>query len=121
MKKIGLICSILVLALGALGVGYAAWTDTVNVTGDMTTGSVCWEFTTCNLIDEHEPTNPGGDSPTSNPDYTCNVGFVADPVKGSFWPLDKDVSWGEQSFSVDKKTLAQCLSQQLQQADLLRP
>jgi len=40
MKKIGLLALALVLALGALGVGYAAWTDTVTITGNVTTGTV---------------------------------------------------------------------------------
>jgi len=39
-KKIGLLCLALVLALGALGVGYAKWTDTVNITGHVNTGNV---------------------------------------------------------------------------------
>jgi hypothetical protein len=40
MKKIGLLCLALVLALGALGVGYAHWTDTINIEGTVCTGSV---------------------------------------------------------------------------------
>ncbi len=40
MKKIGLLCLALVLALGALGVGYAAWTDTITIQGTVNTGSV---------------------------------------------------------------------------------
>jgi len=40
MRKIGLLALALVLALGALGVGYAAWTDTITVTGTVNTGSV---------------------------------------------------------------------------------
>jgi predicted ribosomally synthesized peptide with SipW-like signal peptide len=40
MKKIGLIALTLVIALGALGVGYAAWTDTVTITGNVNTGTV---------------------------------------------------------------------------------
>jgi hypothetical protein len=40
VKKIGLLCLALVLALGALGVGYASWTDTIFVTGTVNTGSV---------------------------------------------------------------------------------
>lgn len=44
MKKIGVICIALVLALGSLGVGYAAWTDTVTIAGTVTTGDVNWEF-----------------------------------------------------------------------------
>jgi hypothetical protein len=40
MKKIGLLCLALVLALGALGVGYAAWIDTITIQGTVNTGSV---------------------------------------------------------------------------------
>jgi hypothetical protein len=40
MKKIGLFCLALVLALGALGVGYASWTDTIFIDGTVNTGSV---------------------------------------------------------------------------------
>jgi len=40
MKKIGLLALALVLALGALGVGYAAWTDQITVEGTVNTGSV---------------------------------------------------------------------------------
>lgn len=40
MKRIGLICLALVLALGALGMGYALWWDEVTITGDVFTGSV---------------------------------------------------------------------------------
>jgi len=41
MKKFGLLCLALVLALGTLGVGYAAWTDTIFISGTVTTGEVC--------------------------------------------------------------------------------
>ena len=40
MKKIGLLCLALVLALGTLGVGYAMWTDTVLIDGEVTTGDL---------------------------------------------------------------------------------
>ena len=40
MKKIGLLALALVLALGALGVGYAAWTDQVTIEGTVTTGTL---------------------------------------------------------------------------------
>ncbi|NQT31570.1 MAG: hypothetical protein HQ588_04475 [Deltaproteobacteria bacterium] len=47
MKKIGLLCLALVLALGALGVGYAAWTDSIDITGTVNTGSVEIDIVTC--------------------------------------------------------------------------
>lgn len=47
MKKIALLCLALVLALGALGVGYASWTDTIFVEGTVCTGSVELEIVDC--------------------------------------------------------------------------
>jgi len=40
MKKVGLLLLALVLALGALGVGYAKWTDTVTINATVNTGTV---------------------------------------------------------------------------------
>lgn len=40
MKKIGLICLALVLALGSLGVGYALWSDSLYIEGTVNTGDV---------------------------------------------------------------------------------
>lgn len=40
MKKIGLICLALVMALGALGVGYAMWDKTLFIEGTVNTGEV---------------------------------------------------------------------------------
>jgi len=44
MKKIGLLALAVVLALGALGVGYAMWADTVTIDGTVETGDVEVEF-----------------------------------------------------------------------------
>jgi len=105
MKKIGLLCLALVLALGALGVGYASWTDTIFIDGSVTTGSVCIAFSDCDLLDEDQPINPGGDYPTNDPDYTCNNGFAYETGLGYYWELDKNVAWGSQLVSQDGKTL----------------
>jgi hypothetical protein len=40
MRKIGFICLAVVLAMGALGVGYAMWWDEVKIEGTVNTGSV---------------------------------------------------------------------------------
>jgi len=40
MKKIGLLVLALVLALGTLGVAYAAWTDTIAIDGTVETGTL---------------------------------------------------------------------------------
>ena len=39
MKKIGLIAIIVVLALGIIGVGYAAWSQVLNINGNVTTAT----------------------------------------------------------------------------------
>jgi predicted ribosomally synthesized peptide with SipW-like signal peptide len=40
VKKIGILVLAMVVALGALGAAYAAWTDTVTISGTVNTGSV---------------------------------------------------------------------------------
>jgi len=44
MKKIGLLALALVLALGTLGLGYAHWTDSIFIKGEVCTGSVDLEI-----------------------------------------------------------------------------
>jgi len=68
MKKIGLLMLALVMALGALGIGYAKWSDTVTITGNVNSGSVCWTFT--DPLTSIDPDDP----PTI--DWTCNPGFT---------------------------------------------
>jgi hypothetical protein len=101
MKKIGLLCLALVLALGTLGIGYAHWCDTIYIEGQVTTGELCVEFVNCDLMDDEEPVNYGGDYPTDDPDNTSNNGFVFEPGKGYWWELDKNVGWGTQNISDD--------------------
>jgi len=103
MKRIGLLCLALVLALGTLGVGYAHWMDTIYIEGQVTTGSLCWEFVQCSMVDEIPPTNPGGDAgvPSYLADYTCNNGFAGQ----NYWHLDKNVGWGVQNITDNGKTL----------------
>jgi hypothetical protein len=40
MRKIGLICLALILAMGSLGVGYAMWSDTITINGSVDTASL---------------------------------------------------------------------------------
>jgi hypothetical protein len=92
MKKIGLLTLVLVIALGAMGIGYAMWSDEIYVDGDVTTATVCWEFVSCSVDDDVAPPPI---YPTATPDLTCNDGFQLEVGKGYYWPLDKNVSWGE--------------------------
>jgi hypothetical protein len=88
-----------ILALGGMGIGYAAWTDTIWVDGSVNTGEVCIEVT-C-------PFGPSGESSDPSPPYTVAQGapafsldYNARPeVAGTpdFWvdPVrtDKNVAW----------------------------
>jgi hypothetical protein len=44
VKKIGMICLVLVLALGVLGVGYARWAENLYIDGTVTTGDIGAEW-----------------------------------------------------------------------------
>lgn len=99
MKKIGLLALVVVFALGALGVGYAHWSQTLYINTEVQTGEVCVGFTyaysydppaddgTCGIIHPISPPDDGTlDSSTPRP-YTpcdknvacCNVTLVGDP------------------------------------------
>ncbi|MFC1872040.1 hypothetical protein ACFLYF_06580, partial [Chloroflexota bacterium] len=51
-KKFGFLALVLVLLLGSLGVGYAAWTDTIYIDGTVSTGEVCVKFGPSISIDD---------------------------------------------------------------------
>jgi len=74
MKKLGLLCLAVVLAMGSLGVGYAMWSDTVTITGPVTTG----EVDVCVRDIAANEAIPG------NPDPQCGIGEN---------PERKDVGW----------------------------
>lgn len=46
MGKVGLLFLVLVLALASVGVAFAAWTDTITISGSVNTGEVDWEIDT---------------------------------------------------------------------------
>jgi hypothetical protein len=58
MKKIGLLALALVLALGALGVGYAAWTDTIFIGGTVNTGTLDIDVEYVSGTDIYKNTDP---------------------------------------------------------------
>jgi hypothetical protein len=60
MKKIGLICLALVLALGTLGVGFALWSDSLYLEGTVETGTVNASWTACYCFDTGLDPNPDG-------------------------------------------------------------
>ncbi len=95
MKKIGLLCLALVLALGALGVGYASWTDTIFIDGSVTTGSVCIELT-CpwSQADTSDPSPPhlvAYGAPASSLDW--NATQEGSNFNSGVYQTTKNVGW----------------------------
>lgn len=71
MKRIGVICFALVLALGMLGVGYAMWSEELVIETTVETGEVCYGF-----IDYFLLGDPCVTPPSVSPDPTCDPGFL---------------------------------------------
>lgn len=87
MKKIGIICIVLVLALGTLGVGYATWSQELVITETVNTGKFCMEFMEpVKMFDQDAPPPV---FPTTTPDWNATRGFE------SVYEVDKNVGWGE--------------------------
>ena len=90
MRKMGLICLALVLALGASGVGYATWSETLAIAGTTGTGEVDWYITSFFIQDTFDPADHPGV-------FDWNSGDGFDPVP---YRVDKNVGWGS-GFLVD--------------------
>jgi hypothetical protein len=99
MKKIGLLSLAIVLALGALGVGYASWTDTIFIDGTVTTGDFCLSIedgTYAEVITGCDPT-PFADYPDRNwAGWVQSTGVISCPAGYKFaskFCVDKDVGY----------------------------
>lgn len=79
MKKIGLIALALILALGAMGVGFAHWQGTLDITGTVTAGSFGANLTQSNGVISSAIDNEmvGPESCTQYPPYDT----WGDPLK----------------------------------------
>lgn len=90
--------------MGVLGIGYAAWTDTIAIDGTVTTGEVCIKFSQSSGWDDQD--GPPPYIPTDDPDFNAIPGpgfpFTA-------YLVDKNVGWGVSEVSVDGKTLTVAL------------
>lgn len=61
LSKVSLLFLALVLALSGVGAAFAAWTDSVTISGAVTTSSLCWEIAA----------GSGGSVHGSGPDWNC--------------------------------------------------
>jgi predicted ribosomally synthesized peptide with SipW-like signal peptide len=88
MKKVGLLILALVIALGALGVGYAKWTDTVMINGSVQSGSILLG------INDRGTNDPLGTfdkqcAPGRNPERKDVGSMVSTNVGDSLFTLDE--------------------------------
>lgn len=67
MKELGLICLVLLAALGITGVGYGAWSQTLNINSPVVTGSY-------NVLFRQAVTNDDG-----------SAGNIRDPISQGSW------------------------------------
>jgi len=102
MKKIGLICLAVVLAVGVIGFGYANWSQTLTITEEVNTGDFCVGIRDVGTDDEGpsladggalHPSDPPNDG-TEDPGYTKNVGS-ANSVNGVYKCTHEDVDFYE--------------------------
>ncbi len=86
MKKIGLLCLALVLALGTMGVGYSMWYQTVYINGQVNTGNVCVQWANASNLDPCPcpATSPGMSYYTGSLDPNFNVAAITGDPGG--WP-----------------------------------
>jgi len=100
MKKIGLLLLALVVALGALGVGYAMWSDTITIDGTVNTGTVDINVTGYSATYVYKTMPDHGcvvsDVPlkdTDNIDYTLvSYAVAAQTLDGTGAPVDDAVT-----------------------------
>jgi len=87
LKKITLVCLISVMALAAMGIGFAMWADSVTLSASAETGSLKFGY------------EPGTDEQDDDgADRTCGPWLVIDP-DNKFCPENKDVGSTETSMS----------------------
>ena len=75
MKKIGILALALVLALGSLGIGYAMWSETLTIEGDVSTGEVSVRIDSQydnDINPELDPCEPGSWDVAATPVWVGN-------------------------------------------------
>ena len=94
MKKIGFLVLAIVLAIGTLGVGYAHWTETLTISGDVSTG-----FIDVNFMSQYD--NDGPDEILGDPTGPGEWDFSTIPPtwSGGRDPECKDVATTSSTFA----------------------
>jgi len=87
--KIGFLFLALVIALGGLGVGFAAWTDTLFVQGEVNTGKIDWRVIEPNCEVIAQPQELCDDSAWALCDWE------EDCVECAAWCFDCPQGWGQ--------------------------
>jgi hypothetical protein len=100
MKKIGFVILALVLVLGTMGVGYAMWSQTMTVNGNVNTGNVCLKFVPMLRSSDPGPNYMGYNPPNvyaPSLDWTIQPGM--DP--STIHALDKNIGETDVALGAD--------------------
>jgi hypothetical protein len=96
MKKIGIICLALVLALGTLGVGYAHWSQTLYIDTTVNTGTLCVGFQELILTEDPEAIDPTTGLPKDVGSITGEMvdqkGTHYDEYTGEYLPIYEKIT-----------------------------
>lgn len=99
MKKTMFLSLVLVMTLGAMGIGYAAWTDQVTINGTVKTGTVCFEAS--NPTATYVYKDVAGDDPGAD-DETLITNVPEDPSDVN---LDDDILVSSATAAISGKTV----------------
>lgn len=97
MRRLTTVVLALVVSLALMGVGYALWSETINISGRVNTGELDWQFRYASVDDRYAP--PPMSGPGTISDLTCDPGF------GNIRETGKNVAWGSTQISGDGHTL----------------
>lgn len=95
LSKVSVLFLALVVALASLGAAFAAWTDTLTISGTATTGELCVGLGAWTTLDPEQGPGWPPDYYSGVPDLHCLPGFVFVPGVGVSWPDPdgKNVGW----------------------------
>ncbi|TDA67758.1 MAG: hypothetical protein D9V47_09585 [Clostridia bacterium] len=92
MKKSWLLALIVVVSLGVIGVGLAAWTETITIAGSVTTGDINPDFTSASTDDPGTTIDPGTDKNVGMTEVSFSADAATVTVTNAYPGYHSDVT-----------------------------
>jgi predicted ribosomally synthesized peptide with SipW-like signal peptide len=96
---VGTLFMVLVIMLALLGVGYALWSDTLVIEGQVQTGEVDMAFSPCGTNDSGTANDPGYDKHVASCECARSTGSIEDPSDDGYDQLNITITKGYPSYS----------------------